>query len=67
MLDSKLHSELLVEKTKGSGRTAAVASHPWLDVINLIVNLVDHLMVRLQAVKLFEIIRRQNVHTKDLL
>lgn len=65
LLDSQLHSEELVEQAKCSGGSTAIPGHPRLHVIDLVVDLVDHFMVCLQPVKLFEIVRRQNIHAKN--
>lgn len=67
LFDSKLHREEFIEKTKCCGRTSTVAGHPWLHMIDLIVNLINNFVVSLQSVKLFKIIRREDVHAKHLL
>lgn len=67
LFDSKLHGEELVEETECSGGAPAIASHPRLHMINLIVYFINDLMIGLQPVELLEVIRRHNVHTKNLL
>lgn len=67
LLYSKFHGEELVQKAKCCWRTTAVSSHPWLHMINLIINFIHHFMVCLQTIKLLKVIRRQNIHTKNLL
>lgn len=67
LLHSELHGEELVEKAKSSRRTSAIACHPWLHMVHLVVNLVDNFMVSLQSVKLLEVVRREDIHAQDLL
>lgn len=67
LFHSKLHCEELVQETKCSGRTPAIASHPRLHMINLVIDLVNDLMIGLHPVELLEVIRRKNIHTKNLL
>lgn len=67
LFDSKLHGEELVQKTECSGRASAIASHPRLHMFNSVVDLIDDLMIGLQPIELLKVIRRQNVHAKNLL
>lgn len=50
LVDGELHGEELVEKAEGGGWAAAVAGHPRLDVVDLVVDLVDDLVVGLDLV-----------------
>jgi hypothetical protein len=45
LVDSDLHGEELVEEAEGAGGAAAVAHHPRLDVVDLVVDLVNNLVV----------------------
>lgn len=67
LFDSKLHSEELVEKTECSRGPPAIASHPRLHMFDTSVDLIDHLMIGFQPIELLKVIRRQNVHAKNLL
>lgn len=67
LFDSKLHREELVEETKCSGGPPAIASHPRLHMVNMVVDLINDLMISLHPEELLEVIRRENVHRKNLL
>ena len=56
LLDGQLHGHELVQKTKGRRRTTAVTRHPWLNVLDLLVDFIDDFVVRLQPNKAFEVI-----------
>lgn len=62
LLNRELHGEELVEEAEGAGGPAAVAGHPWLYVVNLIVDLINDLVVSLQPVELLEVVRGEDVH-----
>lgn len=61
----KLHSEKLIQKTKRSRRSTTIPSHPRLNMINLIIYLINDFMIRFETIKLFKVIRRKNIHTKN--
>lgn len=67
LLDGELHGEELVEEAEGGGGPAAVAGHPGLDVVHLVVDLVDHLVVGLVLEELLEVVRGEDVHGQHLL
>lgn len=67
LVDGELHGEELVEEAEGGGGAAAVARHPGLDVVHLVVDLVDDLVVRLDLVELLEVVRGDDVHRQHLL
>ena len=67
LLDGELHGEELVEEAEGGGGPAAVAGHPGLDVVDLVVDFVDHLVVGLELVELLEVVRGEDVHGQHLL
>lgn len=67
LLDSEFHGEEFVQETVSCGRTTAVSTHPRLHMANLVVDFINDLMISLETIKLFEIVRRDNVHRKNLL
>lgn len=67
LVHGELHGEELVEEAEGGGWAAAVAGHPRLDVVDLVVDLVDDLVVRLDLVELLEVVRGDDVHGQHLL
>ena len=56
LLDGQLHGHELVQKTKGRRWTAAVTRHPWFNVLDLLVNFIDHFVVGFQSNKALEVI-----------
>jgi hypothetical protein len=67
LVNGDLHGEELVEEAEGAGGAAAVARHPGLDVVHLVVDLVDDLVVGLAPVELLEVVRGEDVHGQHLL
>lgn len=67
LLNSELHGEELVEEAEGGRGPAAVAGHPGLDVVDLVVDLVHNLVVGLELVELLEVIRGEDVDGQHLL
>lgn len=43
-----------IDEAKDAGGAAAVAGHPWLNVVSLVVDLVDDLVVRHEPVQLLK-------------
>lgn len=59
LLDVELQREQLVQQAESSGGPARIAAHPGFHMLHLIVDLVNHLVVVLDAVELLVVFLQQ--------
>ena len=66
LIAGDLHGKELHQQTKCSGCQAGSASRVRLNVVDLVVDLIDQLVVRLELHQCFEVVRVQNVGEEEV-
>lgn len=64
LLNVELHGKKLVEQAESSGRAACIATHPGFHMLNLVVDLINHLIVVLYGRQLLVILLQDNGKSK---